>query len=109
MPVIRFKHPRATLEDLGMIPAIVLDADPRPLREQIEDRYSHGGGYCSMGNEFTVTADGKLSSDKYPDDPPFIPVAEMKFVNHAETLTLFSHGMVRIEQADGSFDVIRMD
>jgi hypothetical protein len=103
-------HPRAEFEDLGMLPLIFLESDPRPLREQVEDRYRHGGGYHSMGNGFEVNPETKaLHSTQYPDDRPFAAVLEIRLDGHDEWITLYTHGIVRIAQADGSFDVIRMD
>ena len=106
---VTFLHPRASAENLGLLPMILQDRDPRPLREQIEDRYRNGGGWNELEGPFEVQADKSLKSLKYPEDRPFIAILEMSFPNHPEVCTLYTSDIVRIAKPDGSFVVIRMD
>jgi hypothetical protein len=96
-------HPKATPEMLGFIPEFLNENDPRPAREQLDDNYSHGGGWRSMPG-FTMLPNGDL---KYPGDPPFALLAETKLRD--EIIRVYNYAWVVILQPDGSFEVCHMD
>jgi hypothetical protein len=89
--------------DLGFLPGMLSDADPRPAREQIEANYQHGGGWRPQTG-FTLHANYRL---KYPGDPPLRPRA-MTNLRH-EMIVLYDHDYLGIYQPDGSFEVARVD
>jgi len=99
-------HPLLTRGSLGFLPDILLDNDPRPMKEQISDRYRHGGGWHPMSG-MTLHDGGTLH---FPGDPPFHPVAKIELEDgRSEFAYLYEHDFVAIIQADGSFEVSRMD
>lgn len=84
----------------------IFDAkDPRPAREQAQERYAHGGGWNPIA-ELELTASGKL---KYPGDPPFGELSRAYLPLTQEVLILFDYGFVAIIQKDDSYEVARMD
>jgi hypothetical protein len=93
---------------LGFIPLIILDTDKRPVREQIAERYAHGGGWSPF-SKFKV----QLGADSravlvYPGDPPMRMWCECDHPN-GERLQLFDGAWFRIIQPDGSFEISRLD
>jgi hypothetical protein len=101
---MRFTTTRPDL--LGFIPDFILEMDPRPAREQINDRYAHGGGWHPFGKGEWVY-DPASGSIKYPGDPAYLPVAKGQLRD--ETILVYKHAWVCIVQKDGSFEVSRMD
>lgn len=100
--------PRFGPEDLGYLPGFLSDADSRPAREQLDERYAHGGGYRPFGKgewQFVAT-DRRL---KYPGDPWMKPVAAATLPGSCETVLLYPGQMLLIQQADQSFTVTRVD
>lgn len=94
-------------DDLGFLPLIIQGDDPRPFKEQLADRYSHGGGYSPFGEGlWHLDADQTLH---YPDDPPFKPLAWTALPSTDEVVIYYQHAMVACLQKDGSFVVVRMD
>lgn len=90
---------------VGYLPSFFSEGDARPAREQIDERYSFGGGWRPFRG-FTMAADGMVLT--YPDDPPKYAVAEARLRD--ETIRLFEPGSwVAIIQKDGSFEVSRCD
>jgi len=95
-------HPRA--DDLmGFIPCFLLESDPRPVREQFNERYAHGGGWQPFQG-FNVNERKGLT---YPGDPTFYPVAKITFRD--EIIYIYPYAWVMIEQTDGSVEIARMD
>lgn len=80
------------------------EGDPRPAREQAQERYAHGGGWCPMDG-FKLRG-GKLC---YPGDPPFNEHSRTVLPLTGETVVLFDVGFVAIVQKDRSYEVARMD
>lgn len=99
-------HPKATPEHLGLFPYIFDGDDPRPAREQANDRYAHGGGWNSF-HGFNMDPATKALS--YPEDPPLEPFAMCELPLSNETVWFYPHSQVAIVQQDGSFDAARMD
>ena len=92
---------------LGFLPEILRPEDPRPAREQIADRYAHGGGWRPFGkDEWKLSAGFTL---KYPGDPAMKPIAGLSLPQSMEIVLLYPHQMAMVIQADQSFDVVRLD
>jgi hypothetical protein len=90
--------------DLGFLPSMIDEHDPRPLREQLDRRYRHGGGWRpASGFSFDPTT-CELS---YPGDPPMLPLVMMTLRD--EILLVFPHDFVGVVQADNSIEICRMD
>jgi len=87
---------------LGHIPEFLTEADPRPAAEQIAERYV--GGWNPYTDKWQMTADHVLL---YPGDPPFQPVAFAHLRN--EVILVYRHAIVAILQANGDFQVDRLD
>ena len=95
-------HPNATPEMLGYIPSFLNENDPTPAREQFNENYI-GGWHPFQGFKLnTITLELE-----YPNDPPTVPLAYAEFRN--EVIVVYQHAWVAIIQADGSFEVSRMD
>lgn len=92
-----------TPDDVGMIPAWLDEADPRPAREQLNEHYQHGGGWDPF-HGFRLNRNGSI---QYPGDPPLRPLAMMKLRD--EAIAVFPHAWVMILQKNGSFEICRMD
>lgn len=99
-------HPKMTDEHLGFLPMILRADDPRPAREQIEERYAHGGGYHPYPDGAWTFSGNSM---KFPGDPPLLPLASLALPLSHEELFVYDHALVRIQQADGSSRVTRMD
>ena len=92
---------------LGFLPMILRPEDPRPAKEQLADRYSHGGGYSPFGkDQWTLSPDMVL---KFPGDPAMKPIAALRLPLSQETVVLYPHQMAMIRQDDLSFEVMRLD
>lgn len=99
------RHPKARPEMLGYVPAFLDDADPRPAREQFNERYGHGGGWRPITG---MSLDGDfLRSERYPNDPVYMLVAETRLRD--EIILYFGRSYVVIVQPGGSYEVARMD
>jgi len=102
---IKLLHPRMTHEHLGLLPMMLNDRDPRPLREQLHTGYLHGGGWHHFPG-FTLT---KLDHLTYPGDPPLVPLAEITTRLRQERVLFYDHAWVAVVNPDRSFEVCRMD
>jgi hypothetical protein len=90
---------------LGYIPQFFSEADPRPAKEQINTAYAHGGGWrpTSVAKQFKRVPNGI----KYPGDPVYYEIARAKLRD--ETIILYEHAWLMIEQKDGSWEMARVD
>ncbi len=95
-------EPRMTPEHLGFIPGFLDEDDPRPAKEQFDERYVFGGWSPFTG--FKLRSDNSL---KYTDDPALKPLAQTKL--RGELVVFYDHSWVAIIQPDRSFEVSRMD
>jgi hypothetical protein len=91
---------------LGELPNIILATDPAPVREQVDKYYAHGGGWSPFGAG-QWQFDPATKSLTFPDDPTMMPLAQIQVRD--ELCLLYDHAFVAVVQADGRFDVIRMD
>jgi hypothetical protein len=101
---ITLLHPDVTPEHLGFIPTFLDAADPRPMREQFNERYC--SGWHSAPSKLTLL-DGRTLH--YPGDPPLEPLARIELSGHKEFAYFYDYSMVAIIQPDGSFEACRMD
>jgi len=96
-------YPGMTAEHLGLLPGFLRDDDPRPAREQINERYAHGGGWRPMKGHRL----GPRNFLTYPGDPPLPPVARARLRN--ELILFYPSSWVCIVQPDQSYEVCRID
>lgn len=98
------------LEACGFIPFWLNEADPRPAAEQLNEHYSHGGGW----RPFSSTTDQKFKvleedmSIKYPGDPKHKPF--VKFLLRDEEVYMYDHGWVMVWNTKTKHhEICRMD
>lgn len=94
-------HPKSHPDMLGYLTGMVSEDDPRSAREQFHANYQ--GGWSPFRGFELVARDGL----KYPGDPVMPPL----FRTHLrdEEITLYPHAWVMVRQADGTYEVSRMD
>lgn len=106
-------HPRAHIEMLGFIPEFLDEDDPRPAKEQFDDRYV--GGWNAMPGFSVITKNGRMASFKnppllkYPGDPPMLPLFLTKLEHSNEMIVVYEHAWVLIVRRDGTWEAARMD
>jgi hypothetical protein len=96
-------HPQMRPENLGYLPGFLDPNDPRPAREQFNERYARGGGWSPMKGH-QLRGDNSL---EYPGDPRIHPIAQTWLRD--ELILLYPSDWVAIVQRDRSFEVCRMD
>ena len=105
--------PGADPEILGLIPGFFMEDDPDDAVAQVNKRYQHGGGWRKMDG-FTIEnissardyLTGKVTLS-YEGDPPYRQLAIAML--HDEILILFDCAWLAVVQADGSYEVARLD
>jgi hypothetical protein len=90
--------------DLGFLPGLIHEGDVRPVAEQLNDRYRHGGGWRPTPG---FTLNKATLALKYPEDPSMHPLAMSTLRD--ETLVFYPPAFLMILQGDGSFEVSRVD
>ena len=89
---------------LGYLPSFLDEQDERPIAEQLDSHYQHGGGWRPMsGWEY----DAESGVIEYPGDEPLAPIASTEIRD--ETMLVYDYAWVVIAQKDGSFQIARMD
>jgi hypothetical protein len=91
-------------EGLGLLPAILKAADGRSVREQLEDRYRHGGGWRPIPG----LRMGKNRVMHFPGDPSFKPSAAAD-INGELVIFYKQASLLAVIQKDGKFEVCRVD
>jgi hypothetical protein len=106
---IELLNPHVNPEVFGIIPEFLNPDDPRPAREQFNERYAHGGGWCPSKGWQLLKDDSiyYTQSVEEGEDPRHSPLARFKFRN--ESIVLYDHAWVAIIQPDRTFEVSRMD
>jgi hypothetical protein len=89
--------------DLGFLPELLDENDPRSVKEQLEDKYRYGGGWRPLDG-FRL---GENYALKYPNDPPMKPIASAKLRD--ELILLYPYSFLLVKQPDNSFEVARVD
>lgn len=92
------------LETLGLIPTFLSADDPRPAAEQINENYAHGGGWRPL-RRWKLNVDTREA--QFPGDPRIEAIAWTRLRD--EHIFVFPHAWVAIVQADGSFEMGRID
>jgi hypothetical protein len=90
---------------LGLLPEILRAHDSRSVREQLEDRYAHGGGYRPMKG---FKMNPKTLVMRFPGDDPFKPAATT-MINHEKVVFYPYCSLLAIIQPNGDFSVTRVD
>ena len=91
-------------EAWGFIPGFLDEDDPRPAREQFNERYVSGWVPAPPGLKFDFET-GNLS---YPGDPDMRAISSMTF--RQELLLLFpSSWVVIVQPLDRSWEAARLD
>jgi hypothetical protein len=95
-------------EALGFLPGIINDTDPRPVKEQVAEKYAHGGGWNPMPQgRFKLRTVGGKPVLQYPEDPPLRMWAEIQIRD--EHVMVFESDWLVVVQQDGSFEASRID
>jgi hypothetical protein len=92
---------------LGLLPEILDADDKRPVKDQLDDRYAHGGGWRPFPeNHFKLE---RMSMTlRFPGDPPFRPAAFTQLGD--ETVVFYpSCSLLAVIQPDGKYEVTRVD
>jgi len=87
---------------VGLIPSFLRADDPRPARDQFNERYISG---WSPMKGFTM--DPTTGELHYPGDPPLKPRACIAW--RSEGIWIYDSGWVAIVQDNGDYEVSRMD
>lgn len=105
---------------LGLIPEILFPGHKAPVKDQLNERYAHGGGYCPFPNE----KDFRLNPNRLrpgqatlsyvdPDEPGYVETfrewGRCWFPHTRELAILFDSAVLAIVQADESFNITRVD
>ncbi|MGY3278093.1 hypothetical protein [Bradyrhizobium sp. S3.7.6] len=99
------RHPKATIEHMGYFPDFIDDRDPRPAKEQINERYGQHGGWAPLVPSHWTMYDGDVL--QWPEDPPLNPICELRLRD--ERIVMYHASIFAIIQPDGSFEVARCD
>ena len=108
------------LEAAGFLPVILQPTDARPAREQLADRYAHGGGYNPIeGNWRLSVRPSGLWRLTYPGTPKLEEVSRTYLPLSKELLVLFQCSFLAIvettglrldiDEEPGPFVVVRVD
>lgn len=109
--MIEFKpSPLAPNFNVGpYLPSFFSEGDPRPAAEQLNERYSYGGGFAPLDG-FTLEGDWTKPAGatlRYPEDEPLYELCRARLRD--ETLIFFESSWLAIIQPDGSFVATRAD
>ena len=103
MVIVHMLRKDVHANQLGELPSFINDNDPRSAREQLDANYQHGGGWHPVPG-FKLAPNFVLH---FPEDPPYEPLAVMRL--REERVFVYEFSFVAIVQADGSFEVARLD
>ena len=108
--------------ELGFIVEFLDNNDPAPAAAQLDKTYAHGGGWRPLAGFTLVNGDDMRSivagdaALLYPGDPPLrlrgftiLHSEGKRDVATGELVALFDHEFMMIMQADGSYEVARID
>jgi hypothetical protein len=93
----------------GIIPLMLSEHDPRPMREQLHTGYAHGGGVQPFkGFAELIDHDNPMNSELYyPGDPPTKAVAFARLRD--ELFILFAHSWAAVVSPGEETIITRMD
>lgn len=99
------------LEAAGYLPLLLDPRDPRSPQEQLNETYAHGGGWNSFEGftlQRNVGGDGReYFSLHFPGDPPMREISRAQLRD--KTIVLFQYSWLAVIEADGTYDVARVD
>jgi hypothetical protein len=95
--------PSFHLDRLGLLLDILSASDRRPVKEQLEDRYRHGGGWRPIQG-FRMQKNRTLLTD----DASYRPAAAAD-VNGELVIFYKNCSLLAVIQQDGKFEVTRVD
>jgi hypothetical protein len=101
--------PNLTHADLGFLWDILIPEDPRPVREQLDDRYAHGGGFRPFGEKKKWKLNRATLVLRYPGDPPFWPAAMLDFKNEIVIFYSQCSLLLILQKKDGTWELTRVD
>jgi hypothetical protein len=96
-------HPCMDYLALGIIPTFLDLNDPRPAREQFDERYISGWRPSKSEWQF----DRETLTLQYPEDPPLSPLAYTLLRD--ELIVFYPHEFVMIASPGRPIEVMRMD
>lgn len=113
----------ASLDELGLLPAILLEDDPASVKEQLDTRYAHGGGARPIEgfrdaktSGIHVEELGKIvhfRSIVYPGDPVLHPRSFCVFEKSNEYAVFYGSSFVGVfpldEDPNSDFIVYHVD
>lgn len=91
---------------MGIVPQMLSPYDPRPVVEQLNEGYAHGGGWHDFKG-FTVVETEGLYELAYPGDPNMPELARIELRD--EKVVFFECAWVMCVGSDGSTRIARMD
>ena len=93
---------------VGDIPFFVQTTDGRKAQEQINERYSFGGGWRPLKG-WNMNPETKVITFVEEDgsDPPLNPIVVAKYKE--QEIYVYQHAWVAIVEKDGTFEIGRMD
>lgn len=93
---------------VGLIPSFLNENDPTPIAKQIDAAYQHGGGWRPIAG-MSLEAPFRLRG--HNDTRGYQPIAFTHLSDREEQVLVivFESGMTAIMQADGSYEVARLD
>ncbi len=102
---VKTKHCKVPVEHVaGNIVYFADEGNEMPLNEQFDKNYGFGGGWRPFEG---FVFDPVEKTITYPEDPKYYPMAIAKFRD--QEIIMYEHAWVLILNADGSFEVSRMD
>lgn len=104
------------IEELGYLPEIISCSDPRPVVDQVNDRYAHGGGWYPMKpkkwilDRESMTLTYPVSEDEaaYCEPEVYEPYARTRVLS-GEMVYVYAHSWVLIDRGGDDWEVSRMD
>lgn len=89
----------------SLLTHIIRSSDPRPVVDQVNDRYSHGGGWRKFEG---FKWDREAMTIEYPEDPVYHAAARCE-VSPTETVYVFPFAWVLIDRGGDDWEIARLD
>jgi hypothetical protein len=97
---------------LGFLPEMLSNANPDPAVKQLDDGYTHHGGWRKFEGFTLNDTDPEQPTLEYEGEPPVVCVAIATLHKHTEQPTervmLFENSWVAVVQEQGLIEVSRM-
>lgn len=102
-PEWKFFDPKISYDYLGFIPLFLNLLDDRSAIEQLDENYSHGGGWRHFEG-FELLENGNI---QYPGDPEYQLLAETEI--NGDTVRFYPNSWVMVIRPDETWEICRMD